>query len=57
MVQVREAGRAFRRFHTRCFWSYRADYRITAEDVPWVVEQLRRHGGRDAWVTAERLCR
>ena len=27
------------------------------EDVAWVAEQLRRHGGREAWEVAGRLCR
>jgi hypothetical protein len=57
MVRVREARRAYRRFYTQCFWSYAPDLRITAADVPWVVEQLRRHGGREAWDAAARLCR
>lgn len=57
MVRVREARRAYRRFHTQCFWSYDPDYRITAADVPWVAEQLRKHGGREAWNKAAELCR
>jgi hypothetical protein len=57
MVRVREARRAYRRFYSQCFWSYAPDLRITAADVPWVAEQLRRHGGREAWDVAARLCR
>lgn len=57
MVRVREARRIYRRFHARCFWSFDPDYPIGRSDVPWVIEQLRRHGGRDAWNAAERLCR
>ena len=57
MVAVREARRAYRRFHAQCFWSYSPDLRITVADVPWVVEQLRRYGGREAWAVAARLCR
>ena len=57
MVTVREARRAYRRFYSRCFWSYAPDLPITAADVPWVAEQLRRHGGREAWRVAARLCR
>jgi hypothetical protein len=56
MVRVREARRAFRRFHALCFWSSRADLEIGAEDVPWVAEQLRRHGNREAWRMAAKLC-
>jgi hypothetical protein len=56
MVRVREARRAYRRFYSQCFWSYAPNLRITAADVPWVAEQLRRHGGREAWEVAARLC-
>jgi hypothetical protein len=49
MVKVREARRAFRRYRTMCFWSYRPDLRIGPEDVPWVAEQLMKHGNREAW--------
>jgi hypothetical protein len=57
MVAVREARRAFRRYYAQCFWSYDPDLEITSADVPWVAEQLRRHGGREAWEVAARLCR
>jgi len=56
MVRVREARRAFRRFHALCFWSYRPDLEIGADDVPWVAEQLRKHGNREAWRIAAKLC-
>lgn len=57
MVRLREARRAYRRFHTACFWSYDPNYRIGPSDIEWVAEQLRRHGGRDAWETASKLLR
>jgi hypothetical protein len=57
MVRVREARRAYRRFHAECFWSFDPSYRVGPSDVGWVVEQLRKHGGRDAWETARKLCR
>lgn len=57
MVKVREARRAFRRFRATCFWSYRPDLKITAADVPWVADQLMKHGNREAWRTGARLCR
>ena len=57
MVRVREARRLYRRFHAQCFWSFDPDYLIVASDVAWVVEQLRKHGGRDAWEVASKLCR
>ena len=57
MVRVREARRVYRRFHAKCFWSYDPDYRIGPSDIAWVAEQLRKHGGRDAWEAAGKLCR
>jgi hypothetical protein len=57
MVKVREARRAFRRFRTMCFRSYRPDLEITAADVPWVGEQLMKHGNREAWRIGAKLCR
>ena len=57
MVRVREARRAYRRFHANCFWSFDPDYRIGSSDVAWVVEQLRKNGGREAWEAAAKLCR
>ena len=57
MVAVREARRAFRDFQQRCFWWCDPAMRITSADVAWVEEQLRKHGGREAWLVAERLCR
>ena len=56
MTRVREARKAFRRFHTRCFWSAPPDLRITAEDIPWVARKLREQGGREGWEAAQRLC-
>ncbi len=57
MVRLREARRAFRKFQTSCFWSFDPARPLTASDIPWVVEQLKKHGGRQAWETAARLCR
>ncbi len=57
MIRVREAQKAFRRFYTLCFWSYRQDLQIGLEDVPWVAEQLMKHGNREAWGVAQRLSR
>jgi len=56
MVRVREARKAYRRFHAECFWSFDPDYRVGSSDINWVVDQLRRNGGRAAWEAAEKLC-
>ena len=39
MVRVREARRAYRRFHATCFWSFDPGYCIGLPDVAWVAEQ------------------
>ena len=57
MVRVREARRAFKRFRSTCFWSYRPDLVIGASDIAWVAEQLMKHGNRDAWRLGAKLCR
>lgn len=57
MVGVREARKAYRRFHTTCFWSYDPDYLVTAADVEWVALQLKKNGGREAWEMGAKLCR
>ena len=58
MVRVREARRAFRRFRTSCFWSYRPDLDIGIDDVEWVAETLMKNGNLEAWRIGRRLlCR
>jgi len=57
MVQLREARRAFRRFHTRCFWSSPSTYVARAEDIPWIARQLMTYGGREGWAIGASLCR
>lgn len=56
-VRVREARRAFQRFHAECFWPSPPDLAVGAADVSWVAEQLQKHGGADAWRVAGKLCR
>ena len=57
MVRVREARKAFRDFHATCFWSSPLGYQVQVNDIDWVVEQLKRNGGKAGWQRAERLCR
>lgn len=57
MVRLNEARQAFRRFYASCFWSYRKDLEIGIGDVPWVGEQLMKHGNAEAWRIGSRLCR
>ena len=55
MVLVREARRAFKRFKTLCFWSFDPRLKVSRNDIPWMIEQLRKNGGRDAWEVAAKL--
>ncbi len=57
MVRMREAGRAFREFHTQCFWYLRKDVKLTLDDVPEIVRGLRQNGGLRGYLVAAKLCR
>ena len=57
MVRVREARRAFKRFQSQCFWSYDPNYVVKFDDIDWVVEQLMKNGGREAWEIGVKLSR
>ena len=54
LALAREAVAAFR---TRCFWFLSPDFTITTETLPLVIEGLRSHGDRAAFLIAARLCR
>ncbi len=56
MVRIREAKRAYRKFHTQCFWSFDRDYPVTAKDIPWVARRLMTHGGKKGWELGAKLC-
>jgi hypothetical protein len=55
MVCVREARKLFRVNYLTCFWWARPDLVIGIEEVPWVADGLRKHGGRAEWRAAARL--
>ncbi len=57
MVRVREARKAYKRFYSRCFWSSPPSLTSGLKDVDWVCDRLKRHGDRQAWETATKLCR
>ena len=56
MVRLREARRAFKLYYFQCFWSYRPDIKIELEDIPWVADQLKKHGNRKMWQKGVSLC-
>lgn len=57
MVRVREARRAFRKFHAQCFWYLRKDLDVSLDDIPEIVRGLRQNGGREGFLLAAKLCR
>lgn len=57
MVRVREARRAFRKFHAQCFWYLRSDLDVSLDDIPEIVRGLRQNGGREGFLLAAKLCR
>lgn len=56
MVKVREAQKAYEKYSTMCFWSFREDLKITPEKIPWVVKYLCKNGNRETWEVAMKLC-
>ena len=56
MVRVREARRAFKRYHAQCFWYMPPDMTIGVADLHEIARGLRQHGGRDGFLLAARLC-
>lgn len=56
MVRVREARKAFRAFHTQCFWFMREDMKVTRSDIPEIIRGLRMNGGRQGFLLAAKLC-
>lgn len=56
MVRVREARRAFHKYHAQCFWFMRENLQVTLADVPEIARGLRQNGGREGARLAARLC-
>ena len=54
-VSMRAARKLFRANYVTCFWWARPDLVIRVQDVAWVADGLRKHGGREAWRAAARL--
>ena len=56
MVRVRELRRAFRKFHSICFWSTAPTFQAGLGDHDWIVQRLRTFGGHEGVRVAEKLC-
>ena len=55
MVAVREAKRAYRRFHAECFAFLPPDRQVTRADLAWVAGLLLKLGGESARVVGLRI--
>ncbi|HEV7404851.1 MAG TPA: hypothetical protein VGO11_18055 [Chthoniobacteraceae bacterium] len=51
------ARNAFRDFYGLCFWSYDRDLKITEPDIPFVIRELRLHGGHAGYRAVAEICR
>lgn len=55
--RVELARQAFKEFYAQCFWSYRRDWQVEEEDIPWLIEELRLNGGHKGYrLAAQLLC-
>lgn len=57
MVAVREARRAFREHYPAIFWSAPENMQVNESQVPYIIDQLKREGNRDAYLQAGRIQR
>lgn len=54
---LRRAQQAYVEHYERCFWFMDPSLAISAENLPRIVDGLRRFGDRRAWLLAGELCR
>lgn len=57
MLLVREARRSFRKCYAQCFWSFDPNYKVTFQDIPWVIDQLLKNGNQYTTKYVRILCR
>lgn len=53
--RLKLARDVYQRFHARCFWQSPRDLEITEDRIPFVIDGLRKNGGRDGFKLAEYL--
>ena len=54
---VAHAQVAFERYFAQAFWHLHPDAVITERMLPDVIKGLRRYGGKDGFLEAEKICR
>ena len=55
--RVELARRAFKEFFAQCFWSSDPNYVVEEKDLPWIIRNLRLHGGHRGYRIVAELCR
>lgn len=55
--KLAQAQKAFEKFYARCFWYMRPDLKVGEQDLPSIIEGLRKYGNREAFLIAAELCR
>ncbi|MBC8095426.1 MAG: hypothetical protein H7Y43_06415 [Akkermansiaceae bacterium] len=51
------ARQAFKEFYAQCFWSSDPEHRVVEADIPWIIRNLRHHGGHRGYRIVAELCR
>lgn len=51
------ARQAFKEFYAQCFWSSDRNHVVEERDLPWIVRNLRLHGGHRGYRIVAELCR
>jgi hypothetical protein len=51
------ARRAFKEFYAQCFWSSDPNLVVEERHVPFIIRNLRLHGGHGGFRLAAELCR
>jgi len=55
--RARMGQQLFKRYYAQCFWHLRPDLEVTPKLLPLIAQGLRRHGGREGFMEAKKLCR
>lgn len=51
------AQKLYRDYYATCFWHCKPDLAITQDKIPFVIRELRKHGGRQGMLASEQLQR
>jgi hypothetical protein len=54
-VLLERAQRLFKQYYASCFWHMKPDLIVTEAMIPAIIKGLRVHGGRSAFLEADRL--